>query len=59
MAKLEEKFCVFQGDNIIACVDTRKKADTLFDALPKPTRPSQKRAIYKLVREDVQIKKEE
>jgi hypothetical protein len=58
MEKLRVQFCVFKGENMIVCCESRELADIQFNALPVPRKPSEMRSIYKLVKEDVILKKD-
>jgi hypothetical protein len=56
-SKLREQFCVFKGDQIVVCCETRELADIQFNEIPVPKRPTEMRSIYKLVKEDIVLKR--
>jgi hypothetical protein len=51
MAKEEEHYLIFIGDNIKGNAKSLEEAEEKMEKLPEPSRPSQNKAIYKFVKE--------
>lgn len=50
--RIREHYIIVRGDDIITSTNNIEDAIKEFDKIPLPERPSQKRTIYKLVKED-------